>query len=192
MKKLRLGTLSVSLFLLTIIFTGCTPNPDKNSSPEKPNIVLIFTDQQNINMMSAMGNPYLSTPNMDKLAREGIMFTQSYCTSPVCGPARSSIISGRMPHETGVEWNGDSMNPKVINAGEIFRKAGYQTVWAGKWHLPVSYPQQADSEQKEIRGFDLLPFRDPEIKNWMLGSETDPDLTEAVVDALSYTASRTK
>ncbi|MCK5209916.1 MAG: sulfatase-like hydrolase/transferase, partial [Cyclobacteriaceae bacterium] len=75
-----------------------------------------------------------------------------------------------------------AMNAEVINAGEIFRDAGYHTVWAGKWHLPESYPQRAVSKQKEIRGFDLLPFRNPEIKNWMLGSETDPDLTEAVVD----------
>ncbi len=181
-KNLALEPLKVSLFLLLIIFSACTQKPDKSVPGKKPNILLIFTDQQNINMMSAMGNYYLNTPNMDKLAEEGILFTQSYCTSPVCGPARSSIISGRMPHETGVEWNGDSMNPQVTNAGEIFRKAGYNTVWAGKWHLPVSYPQRADSKQKEIRGFDLLPFRDPEIKNWMLGSETDPQLTEAVVN----------
>ena len=181
-KKMAMESLKISLFLLCLFFTVCTPNTDKNISEEKPNILLIFTDQQNINMMSAMGNSYLKTPNMDKLAGEGIMFTKSYCTSPVCGPARSSIISGRMPHETGVEWNGDAMNAEVINAGEIFRDAGYHTVWAGKWHLPESYPQRAVSKQKEIRGFDLLPFRNPEIKNWMLGSETDPDLTEAVVD----------
>ena len=123
---------------------------------------------------------------MDQLAKEGIMFTKAYCTSPVCGPARSSIISGRMPHETGVEWNGDSMKDEVINAGEIFRKAGYNTVWAGKWHLPESYPQRAASKQKAIKGFDLLPFRDPEIKNWMLGSETDPDLTKAVVQFIDH------
>jgi len=83
------------------------------------------------------------------------MFTQAYCTSPVCGPARSSIISGRMPHETGVEWNGDAMKDDIMNAGEIFRMEGYQTVWAGKWHLPVSYPQKANSRQKETKGFDI-------------------------------------
>jgi len=175
------------LFLLlfaTINFSSCNKTVKDKKTVQKPNILLIFTDQQNIKMMSSMGNPYLSTPNMDKLAREGVMFAQSYCTSPVCGPARSSIISGRIPHETGVEWNGDSMNPNIVNAGEIFRKAGYNTIWAGKWHLPESYPQRAASKQKEIRGFDPLPFRDPEIKNWMLGAETDSPLTEAVVDSI--------
>jgi arylsulfatase A-like enzyme len=135
-------------------------------------------------MMSAYGNPYLHTPSMDRIAREGVMFTESYCTSPVCGPARSSIISGLMPHETGVEWNGDSVNDKIINAGEIFRTAGYRTVWAGKWHLPESYPQRAASKQKQLKGFEMLPFYDPQVKNWMLGAETDPPLTMAVVNFL--------
>lgn len=119
------------LFLLlfaTINFSSCNKTVKDKKTVQKPNILLIFTNQQNIKMMSSMGNPYLSTPNMDKLAREGVMFAQSYCTSPVCGPARSSIISGRMPHETGVEWNGDSMNLNIVNAGEIFRKAGYNTI----------------------------------------------------------------
>ncbi len=163
------------LFLLSII-SSCTK--------QKPNVLLVFTDQQNASIMSAAGNPYLNTPAMDKIASRGIMFTQSYCTSPVCGPARSSIISGRMPHETGVEWNGDSMNIDILNAGDIFRAAGYKTVWAGKWHLPASYPQKANSRQKETKGFDMLPFYDPEIYNWMLGAETDPPLTEAVVEFL--------
>lgn len=165
------------IFIITASFLACTK--------KQPNVLLIFTDQQNVNMMSAAGNPYLKTPAMDRIAAEGVMFTQGYCTSPVCGPARSSIVSGRMPHETGVEWNGDKMKEDILNAGEIFRKAGYKTVWGGKWHLSESYPQRAKSKQKEIKGFDMLPFRDPNIENWMLGSETDPPLTEAVVGFLN-------
>ena len=122
-----------------IIMTGlvaCSLNRKRQSENTRPNVLLIFTDQQNIQMMSAAGNPNLSTPAMDMIAEQGVMFMQSYCTSPVCGPARSSIISGRMPHETGVEWNGDEMKEDIINAGEIFRNSGYHTVWGGKWHLP--------------------------------------------------------
>ena len=151
---------------------------------DKPNIVLIFTDQQNAEMMSAMGNPDLNTPNMDRLAKRGVMFTNAYCTSPVCGPARSSIITGRMPHETGVEWNGESIKDNIKNVGEIFRAKGYETVWGGKWHLPESYPQQSKSKQKGIKGFELLPFKSLNPENWMLGSETDPQLTKAVVKFL--------
>lgn len=174
-------------WICMIIMTGllgCSSNKKPRTENSGPNVLLLFTDQQNINMMSAAGNPYLSTPAMDRIAAQGVMFRQSYCTSPVCGPARSSIISGRMPHETGVEWNGDAMREEILNAGEIFRAAGYHTVWGGKWHLPESYPQRSKAKHKNTPGFDLLPFRDPDIENWMLGAETDPPLTEAVVKFL--------
>ena len=166
--------------VVPLFFIGCD-QAKQLPPPTKPNILLIFTDQQHIDMMSAMGNDLLHTPNMDRLAQRGVMFKNSYCTSPVCGPARSSIISGRMPHETGVEWNGDSMKPDIKNIGEILREHGYKTVWGGKWHLPESYPQRAKAKNKKVKGFDLLPFRDPNIENWMLGSETDPPLTKAAV-----------
>jgi len=172
-----------TIYLLILALSFACKNSQKDPV-KKPNVLLIFTDQQNVNMMSAAGNPYLQTPAMDNLVSKGVMFTQSYCTSPVCAPARSSIISGKMPHETGVEWNGDEMREDILNAGDIFRNAGYKTIWAGKWHLPESYPQRAASKQKEIRGFDLLPFWNPENKTWMLGAETDPPLTEAVVNFL--------
>jgi arylsulfatase A-like enzyme len=176
-----------SVFLVIIVLMStwtCTSVAVKTEEVKSPNILLLFTDQQHVNMMSAAGNPLLHTPNMDRLAKRGILFRQSYCTSPVCGPARSSIITGLMPHQTGVEWNGDSIRPGIRNAGEIFRAAGYETVWGGKWHLPESYPLRQGSKQQTIRGFDLLPFA-PKTDNWMLGSETDPPLTEAVVKYLT-------
>lgn len=173
------------IFLLgfPLLFPACDPSAEEQD-PTKPNVLLIFTDQQHIDMMSAMGNPHLKTPNMDRLAARGLMFKNAYCTSPVCGPARSSIVTGRMPHETGVEWNGDSVRAEVKNVGEIFREAGYRTIWGGKWHLPESYPQRTKARNKHIRGFEVLPFKNPDDEPWMLGAETDPPLTRAVVDFL--------
>lgn len=149
---------------------------------ERPNIVLILTDQQFVNAMSITGNKNLHTPNMDRLAKSGIRFTHAYCTSPVSGPSRSTIVTGIMPSETGVTYNGDSIRSDIKTIGEIFREKGYHTVWGGKWHLPESYPQRADAkpEEKKIRGFDILPFWDANRKRWILGAETDPPLTEAV------------
>lgn len=160
---------------------------DNKNIPDlkKPNVLLIITDQLNIETMSAMGNPYLHTPNMDRMAKRGMMFKNAYTSSPVCGPARSSIVTGRMPHETGVEWNPQGIKDGIKNVGEIFGEAGYKTVWAGKWHLPESYPQQPGAKQKSIKGFEMLPFGDQSIKNWGMGSETDPHLTKAAVKFLS-------
>jgi arylsulfatase A-like enzyme len=107
----------------------------------RPNVLLLLTDQQTLRAMSAYGNRHLHTPNMDSLAKAGVRFSISYCAAPVCGPARSSLVTGRMPHETGVNFNGDVPDPSIPNLGETFRKAGYETAWAGKWHLPASYPR---------------------------------------------------
>lgn len=175
--------LCLILFLFMILFVSCSDKRN-NENDGKPNIILIFTDQQNAGTLSAAGNPHLKTPAMDRLAKQGVLFTQTYCTSPVCGPSRSSIVTGRMPHETGVEWNGQSISEGIPTSGEIFKNAGYHTVWAGKWHLPESYPQRAAAKQKTINGFDVLPFWNAEQPRWFLGAETDPPLTTAVVNFL--------
>ncbi|UCD53281.1 MAG: sulfatase [Phycisphaerales bacterium] len=161
-------------------------SPSWAKQPERPNILLVFTDQQVWRAMSCAGNPHLSTPAMDRLAAEGVHFERAYCTAPVCGPARASLLTGRMPHETGVEWNGQSLQPDILHMGHLFRRQGYRTVWAGKWHLPESYPLRAGSRQRQIDGFDLLPFYDA-TKNWPewgYGDVTDEPLAEAVAGFL--------
>lgn len=97
------------MIVIPALFYSCQLQTNVNQI-QKPNVLLVFTDHQNVNMMSASGNPYVNTPAMDRIAHQGIMFKQAYCTSSVCGPAGSNIISGRMPHEAGVEWNGDQVN----------------------------------------------------------------------------------
>jgi arylsulfatase A-like enzyme len=105
----------------------------------RPNLLLITTDQQSVYALAANGNRDLATPAMDALAREGANFTESYATYPVCSPARSSIFTSRMPHETGVRDNGKPIVEGMPTMGEHFRAAGYETVYAGKWHLPQSF-----------------------------------------------------
>jgi arylsulfatase A-like enzyme len=176
---LKTGGLTTAGMLLS----GC-PLP---VSEKKPNIVFIFTDQQTWRAISCAGNPHLSTPAMDRLAMSGVRFEQAYCTSPVCGPARGSLLTGRMPHETGVEWNnGQPIRAGLPNMGQIFREHGYRTVWGGKWHLPESYPLRAGSSQKEIDGFELLPFYDSSknYPEWGYGDVTDEPLAEAAAGFL--------
>ncbi|HID23305.1 MAG TPA: hypothetical protein EYP14_13015, partial [Planctomycetaceae bacterium] len=140
---------------------------DETAKP-RPNVLLLMTDQQTLRAMSAAGNPYLHTPHMDSLAAAGVRFTISYCASPVCAPSRSSILTGRMPHETGVNFNGDVPDPSLPNLGEIFRAAGYETAWAGKWHLPASYPR---APQQTVPGFEYLSL--PKDVGLALGEQTD-------------------
>ncbi|MBI5722650.1 MAG: sulfatase-like hydrolase/transferase [Planctomycetes bacterium] len=120
----------------------------------RPNILFIFTDQQTASAMSCTGNKYVNTPNMDRLAASGVRFARSYCTYPLCGPARSSLITGLMPSRTGVIFNETAPDPAIPNLGQVFRRAGYVTAWSGKWHLPESYVNTPDG----MPGFDNLPL----------------------------------
>src|ERR1051326_5782908 len=118
----------------------------------RPNILFVFTDQQTRGALSAWGNRFLHTPHLDSLARNGVMFWNSYCAAPVCGPARASLVTGRMPHETGLEWNGLPLPAHFPTLGEVFRQAGYETAWAGPWHLS-EYCPAADSDLRGFRHF---------------------------------------
>jgi len=175
------------VFTLLGLFSCWSAEQRDKSGQEKPNIIYVFTDQQTIGAMSCSGNDYLETPAMDGLAATGVRFEQSYCTSPVCAPSRSSMITSRMPHETGYDFNlSPREEPSEIEfptMGELFTDAGYRTVWAGKWHLPESYPLRSKSNYHSIQGFELLPFYDS-TKNypeWGLGDTTDTYLADAAV-----------
>jgi len=112
------------------------------SAQSKPNVLFIMTDQQSYKMMSCMGNKWLNTPNMDKIASMGYRFEKTYCANPVCMPSRFSLLTGHYSSEVGVKENTsafDYLKVKSIVAdgalGTIFRKAGYETLYSGKTHL---------------------------------------------------------
>lgn len=121
---------------------------------QRPNILIIMTDQQSADAMSnVVGNKYLDTPNMDYLAERGISFTKAYCPNPLSMPSRSSIFTGRYSHEIGIQDNkfGARVDPeKVPCMGHIFFENGYSTGYVGKWHLPY------DSNNKEAHGFQYM------------------------------------
>ena len=82
---------------------------EKSGNPqEKPNIIWIQTDQHNLNVMGAYGDPIVLTPNLDSLASRGSLIRGAYCASPICVPSRMSLITGMYPHETEV-WTNDQM-----------------------------------------------------------------------------------
>lgn len=113
----------------------------------KPNIVLIMTDQQSYNMISALAaDPYVSTPNLDRLVSRGISFTNTYCANPVSVPSRFSLFTGMYGGEFDIRENRceDASERKVLpvlknsGMGNVFARAGYETVYAGKVHLPFA------------------------------------------------------
>jgi arylsulfatase A-like enzyme len=107
---------------------------------DRPNILFIFTDQQQRTAMSAAGNPAVRTPAMDSVAQAGVLFSRSFCSTPQCSASRASILTGRYPHSAGVITNTEAigarpLDPRIPSAGQVFRAAGYETAYFGKWHL---------------------------------------------------------
>jgi choline-sulfatase len=121
-------------------------------SDTPPNIVLILTDQQSANMMSAaQGTTYLQTPNMDSLAAEGVRFLRAYTANPLCMPARAALFTGHYPHHTGFQTNDSKLpEPPFNGLGTYFRNSGYKTYYFGKWHLAYK------RENVDRHGFELI------------------------------------
>ncbi len=121
----------------------------------KPNILLIFTDQQRWDTIHAGGNPVIKTPNLDRLVSEGVRFSNCFTASPVCVSARCSMIHGQYPHHTGCAHNGDPMPTDRPSMMQCLTDAGYRTHGVGKMHFTPD-PQalrgfQTREHQEEIR-----------------------------------------
>ena len=103
---------------------------------ERPNIIFIITDQQRFDTINALGYPHMDTPNLDRLVREGTVFSQCYATAASCAPARASLFTGYYPHTTGVFKNEDTWHHSWV---ERLACAGYHCVNIGKMH---TYPYE--------------------------------------------------
>jgi arylsulfatase A-like enzyme len=125
---------------------------------KKPNIVFIITDQQHAGMLSCTGNSHVSTPHLDRLAAEGIRFEKAYCTNPVCTPSRFSMMTGVYPSRIGMETVEDmdkNVPPQVLEhaLGNVFKNAGYRTLYGGKIHLPGP---EGSQEEVQSYGFEYI------------------------------------
>ena len=137
---------------------------------ERPNVVVIMTDQQCAGAMSCAGNAELHTPNMDILARRGIRFVNAYCAMPLSGPTRAAMFTGYMPSECGMTENEKPLPDSLRNCtlGTVVQDEGYDCVYAGKWHV------------------NTLTMPDGEFGFRTIKDNGDIGLAEACVDYLKY------
>jgi arylsulfatase A-like enzyme len=146
----------VRLIMLILLFTALSfsissqakaVDVDSASTPLRPNILIIFTDDQGYADLECTGSPTNRTPRMDQLASEGTRFTSFYAQS-VCGPSRSALLTGRYPHRS----QGWSMPASEITWAELITEAGYQTACIGKWD--VSNRKPIIERMPNAQGFD--------------------------------------
>ena len=132
---------------LLFIFFTLLISTSKSFSDHRPNVVIIFTDDQGYGDLACYGNKKNKTPRLDQLASEGIMFTSFY-SQTVCGPSRSALLTGRHPIRSG----GWSMPASEITFSELMRDSGYQTACIGKWD--VSNRKAIKERMPNAKGFD--------------------------------------
>ncbi len=142
----------------------------------KPNILILMTDQQRYDCMGCAGHPMVKTPNMDKLAEQGIRFTETTTVSPVCMPARASFINAVYPHNHGMWWNSGEMPPNDPTIFHLLHKAGYYNAHIGKAHYYVHKEEIEHMKDREpymhARGFDYVhettgPFATQVTRSYM-------------------------
>ena len=156
---------------LTLLFAVSTlassGSPLLAQSMGRPNILFIFTDDHAAQAMSAYGSKINKTPNLDRIANEGMLFTNCFCTNGICGPSRAVIQTGKHSHLNGFLQNGNTFNGDQQTFPKLLQKVGYQTAVIGKWHLKTA-PQGFDySEVLKGQG----PYYNPPM---LLNGEKKP------------------
>ena len=163
---------------------------------DRPNVLVVMSDEQSWNTMGCNGNAAARTPNLDQLAQESTSLDGAYTPFPLCCPSRASLWTGLMPRHHGVLGNWRPIEDHLRSAGvaQAFKRAGYHTAYTGKWHVPGTTPEQMGWEAHSalpavIRGQDRGRYI-PDYRDWATdrGHVFDPDhienLTRRDLDAL--------
>lgn len=121
--------------LLMILYIMISCRPGIESTANKPNVIILLTDQWRAQELGYMGNRQVLTPNIDKLEQESVNIVNAVSGTPVCSPYRASLMTGQYPLTHGVFYNDKPLRNQAYTMGEIFSDAGYATAYIGKWHL---------------------------------------------------------
>jgi arylsulfatase A-like enzyme len=157
---------------------------------QRPNILFVFTDDHASHAISAYGSQINRTPNIDRLAEEGMLFRNAFVTNSICAPSRAAILTGQFGHLNGVPTNREALDTAMLTFPKLLQHAGYQTVVIGKWHLK-SRPQGFD-HYEVLRG--QGPYYNPTLftpadSAQHMGYTTDI-LTDRVLEWLRTTRDR--
>ena len=173
--------LFLCFYLLTNVFA------QNNSENNPPNILIIFTDDLGYGDLSIQGATDMRTPNIDNIAKQGMIFKQFYANSPVCSPSRASLLTGKYPDMVGVpgvvrqveEKSWGYFDENAVTLPQMLNEAGYHTGMIGKWHLGYEKPNIPNSKGfQHFKGFlgDMMDDYWTHLRrdvNWMRDNETE-------------------
>lgn len=147
---------------------------------KRPNIIVFFTDQQRYDTVSCYGQKLDVTPNLDRLAREGIKFEHAFTCQPVCGPARACLQTGKYATETGCFTNRRALKEDEDTIAKRLNDAGYETAYIGKWHLASDV-----DTNKSFRTLPIPPERRGGYKDYIVMADV-PEFTSHGYDGYLF------
>jgi arylsulfatase A-like enzyme len=147
---------TVGVTLAAMALTGC-----REQAPVKPNILFIMADDHAFQALSAYGHGLNNTPNIDRIAANGMRFNKAFCTNSISAPSRAVILTGKFSHMNGLHDNSDRFNGFQNTLPKMLRPAGYQSAIIGKWHLKTD-PVGFDFWKVLL---DQGPYYNPDLKD---------------------------
>lgn len=142
----------------------------------RPNVIWIVTDQMRAQAMGFKGDPNVRTPNLDGMAREGVVFDNAVSGTPWCCPFRGALLTGLYPHKNGVTETPKALDPTIPTIAEPFKANGYHTAWVGKWHLDGSNFVTHYIPKERRGGFDyFMGYENNNNQNecWVVGNDCE-------------------
>ena len=133
----------------------------------RPNVLWICTDQQRYDSLGCYANPWVRTPNLDRLAENGVLFERAFCQAPVCTPSRASFLTGRYPRTARCRQNGQPIPQDEVLVTRLFSEAGYVCGLAGKLHLSPCQPVACHGTERRINdGYDEFHWSHHPHPDW--------------------------
>lgn len=201
---------NIFAFILFTLITLLLPVDDIYAA-SKPNVIVIYADDLGYGDLACFGHPTIKTPALDRMAAEGMKFTQFYSAAPVCTPSRAALITGRYPIRSGMcsdkrrvlfPNSGGGIPASEVTLAEALKATGYQTACVGKWHLGhlpqflptnngfdsyLGIPYSNDMDRIADRKLGRSIFLKPEVKYWNVPLMRDTEIIEQPADQTTIT-----